>query len=48
MRLMLKIGEETGMYLPSQYPLGFEIPNLGAMENFTIDIQAKQFVNDNF
>lgn len=47
LRLMLKIGEETGTFLPSQYPKGLSIPDLGVMENSMIDSQAKQFIKDN-
>jgi RHS repeat-associated protein len=48
MRLMLRIGEETGMYLPSQYPKGFSMPDLGAAENMMIDIQVDEFIKNNF
>ncbi len=48
MRLMLKIGEESGFYLPSQYPAGFTIPDLGAVLNAEIDLQAKTFLIENF
>lgn len=48
MRLMLKIGEESGFYLPSQYPSGYTIPDLGTSANIEIDLQAVKFLEDNF
>ena len=48
MRLMLKIGKKSGFYLPSQYPKGYSILDLGASVNFDIDLQAVKFLEDNF
>lgn len=48
LRLMLKVGEFSGLFLPKDYPVGFSAPDFGADRNKEIDDQARRFLNEKF
>jgi len=48
LRLMLKIGEYSGFYPPSTYPKDFILPDFGPERNAEIDLEAQDFIKNNF